>query len=162
MRKGFISIYTLFILLILSLTITFIYNQQINTSEYARTLYNKKRAQYLAESIVNSYMQKNSSQVAKLIINDADDNPMDSFNKTKQIKSERYQYLNKAYTIKISRIYHGSRKELSGLYRVYCSDIVIEDSKASYYLYIKVYDKLETNNQMYDKNRLKIVIRQAF
>ena len=63
MKKGFISIYTLIIFLILSLTITFIYTQNENTNEYINDLYNKKQAQYLAESILNIYIDSNYEKI---------------------------------------------------------------------------------------------------
>ncbi|MDU7411712.1 MAG: hypothetical protein E7L04_04365 [Anaerococcus sp.] len=68
MKKGFISIYTLIIFLILSLTITFIYTQNENTNEYINDLYNKKQAQYLAESILNIYIDSNYEKIKNEIL----------------------------------------------------------------------------------------------
>lgn len=70
MKKGFISIYTLIIFLILSLTITFIYTQNENTNEYINDLYNKKQAQYLAESILNIYIDSNYEKIKNEILKD--------------------------------------------------------------------------------------------
>lgn len=70
MKKGFISIVTLMILLILSLTLNFLYQQNISTSEYSKDLYNKKKAQYLAESIINVYLENNHDKINGLIEED--------------------------------------------------------------------------------------------
>ena len=67
MKKAFISVYTLIVLFIISLTITYIYNQQKNSSSYAKGLYEKKQAQYLAESVMNTFMEENSDQVDEII-----------------------------------------------------------------------------------------------
>lgn len=53
MKKAFISIYVLLILLAFGLTITFIYKENETNFDVNQALYNKKIAMYEAESMLN-------------------------------------------------------------------------------------------------------------
>lgn len=53
MKKAFISIYVLIILLVFGLTITFIYKENETNFDTSQALYNKKIAMYEAESFLN-------------------------------------------------------------------------------------------------------------
>lgn len=53
MKKAFISIYVLLILLVFALTITFIYKENDTNADIVQALYNKKVATYEAESAIN-------------------------------------------------------------------------------------------------------------
>ena len=53
MKKAFISIYVLLILLVFGLTITFIYKENETNFDANQALYNKKIAMYEAESMLN-------------------------------------------------------------------------------------------------------------
>lgn len=53
MKKAFISIYVLLILLVFGLTITFIYKENETNFDSSQALYNKKVAMYEAESMLN-------------------------------------------------------------------------------------------------------------
>ncbi len=53
MKKAFISIYVLLILLVFGLTITFIYKENETNFDSSQALYNKKIAMYEAESFLN-------------------------------------------------------------------------------------------------------------
>ena len=90
MKKAFISVYTLIVLFIISLTITYIYNQQKNSASYAKGLYEKKQAQYLAESIMNTFMEENSDQVAEIILKHYEEEKNNIFEETTddEIKTE--------------------------------------------------------------------------
>lgn len=164
MKKAFISIYALFVLLIVSLTITFIYNQQKSTSSYANTLYEKKQAQYLAESIINSFVEDNSDWIAELIINDYDESKNKEETSSRFIiENQKYIFGDKIYYINISRIYHQNRKELSGLYMIFIKNgVSVGSAKSEAEIYIRVFDEKDENSDQFDKNRLRIEIRHAY
>lgn len=166
MKKAFISVYTLIVLFIISLTITYIYNQQKNSASYAKGLYEKKQAQYLAESIMNTFMEENSDQVAEIILGDYDKKIEEDTKKikkqTKSLGYKYYKYGNKNYKINISRIGNDYRKEIDGLYLIFLDDVSVGDSKADSEIYIKVFDKKEKNDEEFDKNRLRIEIRHTY
>lgn len=58
-RKGFISVYVLLILLALGLTISFIYRENENNYQNTVDLYNKKIAMFGAESLLNMIVEEN-------------------------------------------------------------------------------------------------------
>ena len=166
MKKAFISVYTLLVLFIISLTITYIYNQQKNSASYAKGLYEKKQAQYLAESIMNTFMEENSDQVAEIILGDYDKKIEEDTKKikkqTKSLGYKYYKYGNKNYKINISRVGNDFRKEIDGLYLIFLDDVSVGDSKADSEIYIKVFDKIDEKDEEFDKNRLRIEIRHTY
>ncbi len=166
MKKAFISVYTLIVLFIISLTITYIYNQQKNSASYAKGLYEKKQAQYLAESIMNTFMEENSDQVAEIILGDYDKKIEEDTKKikkqTKSLGYKYYKYGNKNYKINISRVGNDFRKEIDDLYLIFLDDVRVGDSKADSEIYIKVFDKKDENDEEFDKNRLRIEIRHTY
>ena len=169
MKKAFISVYTLIVLFIISLTITYIYNQQKNSASYAKGLYEKKQAQYLAESIMNTFMEENIDQVAEIILKHYDEEKKktievttDDENKTEPIEHLPYTYKNKKYNINISRIGNEVRKEINGLYLIFLDNVSVGESKADSEIYIKVFDKIDENDEEFDKNRLRIEIRHTY
>ena len=166
MKKAFISVYTLIVLFIISLTITYIYNQQKNSASYAKGLYEKKQAQYLAESIMNTFMEENSDQVAEIILGDYDKKIEEDTKKikkqTKSLGYKYYKYGNKNYKINISRVGNDYRKEIDGMYLIFLDNVSVGDSKADSEIYIKVFDKIDENDEDFDKNRLRIEIRHTY
>lgn len=160
MKKAFISAYTLIILLIVSLTITFIYNQQKSTSDYGKNLYDKKKAQYLSESVLNSFMDEKNDRITRLIIDDYDKKRTDKI--TRLVDRLYYKYEGKTYEIIISRLYHPYREELNGLYMIFPNNIKVGESTATAEIYVKVFDKKDEINEKYDKNRLRIEIRHTY
>lgn len=166
MKKAFISVYTLIVLFIISLTITYIYNQQKNSASYAKGLYEKKQAQYLAESIMNTFMEENSDQVAEIILGDYDKKIEEDTKKikkqTKSLGYKYYKYGNKNYKINISRVGNDYRKEIDGMYLIFLDNVSVGDSKADSEIYIKVFDKKDENDEEFDKNRLRIEIRHTY
>ena len=60
MKKAFISIYVLLILLVFGLTITFIYKENDTNFDTSQALYNKKIAMYEAESLLNILIEEGS------------------------------------------------------------------------------------------------------
>ena len=60
MKKAFISIYVLLILLVFGLTITFIYKENDTNFDTSQALYNKKIAMYEAESLLNIIIEEGS------------------------------------------------------------------------------------------------------
>lgn len=166
MKKAFISVYTLIVLFIISLTITYVYNQQKNSASYAKGLYEKKQAQYLAESIMNTFMEENSDQVAEIILGDYDKKIEEDTKKikkqTKSLGYKYYKYGNKNYKINISRVGNDYRKEIDGLYLIFLDNVSVGDSKADSEIYIKVFDKKDENDEEFDKNRLRIEIRHTY
>lgn len=166
MKKAFISVYTLIVLFIISLTITYIYNQQKNSASYTKGLYEKKQAQYLSESIMNTFMEENSNQVAEIILDDYDKKIEEDTKKikkqTKSLGYKYYKYGNKNYKINISRVGNDYRKEIDGMYLIFLDNVRVGDSKADSEIYIKVFDKKDENDEEFDKNRLRIEIRHTY
>ena len=60
MKKAFISIYVLLILLVFGLTITFIYKENEMNFDTSQALYNKKLSMYEAESLLNILIEEGS------------------------------------------------------------------------------------------------------
>lgn len=60
MKKAFISIYVLLILLLFGLTITFIYKENETNFDTSQALYNKKLSMYEAESLLNILIEEGS------------------------------------------------------------------------------------------------------
>ena len=58
MKKGFVSIYVLLILLAFGLTISFIYKENETNFDTSQALYNKKIAMYEAESLLNILIEE--------------------------------------------------------------------------------------------------------
>lgn len=162
MKKAFISVYTLIVLFIISLTITYIYNQQKNSASYAKGLYEKKQAQYLAESIMNTFMEENSYQVAEIILNDYDNKQKINIKDGKKGIIIKYVYDGYTYWINLSRITNDFRKEIDGLYLIFIDNVSVGDSKADSEIYIKAFDKKDKNDEEFDKNRLRIEIRHTY
>lgn len=67
MKKAFISIYVLLILLLFGLTITFIYKENETNFDTSQALYNKKLSMYEAESLLNILIEEGN---VKTNIND--------------------------------------------------------------------------------------------
>ena len=63
MKKAFISIYALLILLVFGLTITFIYKENETNFDTSQALYNKKIAMYEAESFLNILIGEDSMKL---------------------------------------------------------------------------------------------------
>lgn len=61
MKKAFVSIYVLLILLVFGLTITFIYKENDTNYDISESLYNKKIALYEAESVLNMIIEEKNN-----------------------------------------------------------------------------------------------------
>ena len=166
MKKGFVSIITLFVLLVLSLTISFAYRQNINNSEYSKDLYNKKQAQYLSESILNKYLVENYDQLEKIIIEDykkqrkiTGESKTDSYNLKNR---ESVVYKGREYNIKISHVYREDDEKLRDVYRISLADINIKvgDSKANSDIWFKVIDDEESLKD--NSKKIKIIIKHTY
>lgn len=62
MKKAFVSIYVLIILLIFGLTITFIYKENETNLDSVESLTNKKIAMYEAESFINIWVEERNNE----------------------------------------------------------------------------------------------------
>ena len=67
MKKGFISIYVLIILLFISISLAFISKQAKNNREIAYDLYDKKNSSYAAESVINIFLDENEDSLINFI-----------------------------------------------------------------------------------------------
>lgn len=158
MKKGFISIYTLIIFLILSLTITFIYTQNENTNEYINDLYNKKQAQYLAESILNIYIDSNYEKIKNEILKD------NEYYKNEDRKSYwvsedgKVSYNGNTYYLKIAYVKRNDDPKLSDVYRIETSKINVGDSVASAQAIFKFIDSKE----QLDKKDIKLMAKYTY
>ncbi len=167
MKKGFISIISLFLLLVLSLSTGFIHKQNLNTSEYTKDLYNKKQAQYLAESIMNKYLSENYENLEEIIIKDWEEiNKTDSESKLESyLKTSQYVLLDgKKHRIKISRIYRKEEDKLKYVYKVSLSDINfrVGNSKSRSDVYFRVIDDKESENLKNNGKKLKMIIKHTY
>lgn len=162
MKKGFISIFTLMVLLILSITITFLFVQNQNMADYNKGLYEKKQAQYLAESVLNKYLDENFDQLAKLILEDFEANTKTDRKKTLRIAEKlRTTYDGKDYTLSIAVIHRKDDKDLDGSYMVYANNIRLGEAQGHSHIYFRVKEVGEESD-LFDKNRLEIIIRQTY
>lgn len=166
--KGFISIFVLVILLILSVTITFLYTQNQNMSDYADDLYNKKKAQYMAESMLNIYLEKHKDEIAKVIIDDYMENKDNTKPSTRvltdKLSNNTITYNGIKKYIKMTYIADNRKeaKDINGLYTIFINGGVdIDNSKADSQVYIKVINE-ERKPDSKDKLKLKIVIKQTY
>lgn len=74
-KRGFLSIYVLIILLLLSISLTFIYEQAINNSDSNKDLYNRKKAIYELESLYSIIVDDKKTLLEDVeIVNENDDN----------------------------------------------------------------------------------------
>lgn len=160
MKKGFVSILTLFVLLVLSLSITFVYMQNENTNEYISDLYNKKQAIYLAESVMNSYLVENYDKLEDIILkNDliTDKKKTDNY---KLNESANFLYNGKSYYIKIYHKYYDEDMKLQDVYKVSLENVSVGDSKSDSALWFKVIE--EDDDLENDKKSIKMIIRSTY
>ena len=70
MKKAFVSIYVLLILLVFGLTVTFIYKENDTNYDISESLYNKKIALYEAESVLNMIVaeKNNGNEISSMDI----------------------------------------------------------------------------------------------
>lgn len=61
MKKAFVSIYVLLILLVFGLTVTFIYKENDTNYDISESLYNKKIALFEAESVLNMIIEEKNN-----------------------------------------------------------------------------------------------------
>lgn len=74
-KRGFLSIYVLIILLLLSISLTFIYEQAINNNDSNKDLYNRKKAIYELESLYSIIVDDKKTLLEDVeIVNENDDN----------------------------------------------------------------------------------------
>lgn len=160
MKKGFVSILTLFVLLVLSLSIAFVYRQNENTNEYVSDLYNKKQAIYLAESVMNSYLVENYDKLGDIILkNDliTDKKKTDNYELN---ESANFLYNGKSYYIKIYHKYYDEDMKLQDVYKVSLENVSVGDSKSDSALWFKVID--EDDDLENDKKSIKMIIRSTY
>lgn len=74
-KRGFLSIYVLIILLLLSISLTFIYEQAINNNDSNKDLYDRKKAIYELESLYSIIVDDKKTLLEDVeIVNENDDN----------------------------------------------------------------------------------------
>ncbi len=160
MKKGFVSILTLFVLLVLSLSITFVYRQNENTNDYISDLYNKKQAIYLAESVMNSYLVENYDKLEDIILK----NDLITYKKKtdnyKLNESANFLYNGKSYYIKIYHKYYDEDMKLQDVYKVSLENVSVGDSKSDSALWFKVIE--EDDDLENDKKSIKMIIRSTY
>lgn len=160
MKKGFISILALLALLALSLAITFIYQQNQNTSQYSKDLYNKKKAQYLAESVLNIYIEENSKEITDFIIDDYKENKDISNRETEALRDNlNIDYEDNKYYLKLIYINRNDNfPTINNLYMLSSKNIQIGQSKAIGEIYFKVLE----NNEKEDDYKIEIAFRRTY
>ena len=166
MKKGFISILTLFVLLVLSLTITFIYQQNINNSEYISDLYNKKQAQYLAESVINKYLVENYDELEDIIL--TDHKKYNKINEELNKSTEKYlleddlkiSYEGRNYTLKLRHIYRKEDPRINDSYKLSIFNIRVGNSKSSSEIWFKVID--DADNLKNNGKKIEIITKLTY
>lgn len=147
MKKGFISILTLLVFIGLSLTLSFIYEQNEATSLYASDLYNKKQAQYLAETVLNIYIDENYATIKENILKD-EKSYKSNKNKSYWVsEDEMLIYDGKTYYFKIAYMSRKEEAKLSDVYRIETSKIEVGDSIARAEAIFKVIDAKNNKGQ---------------
>lgn len=124
MKKGFISIYVLLLLLILSVSIAFINDQSKNNHEIKSSLLDKKQATYDAESNINIYLKEEKESLLTYINNDfGRDISTLSEEKIANLKKDSVYYKNNNRKIYLTRVKDFYRDDLidanTKIYRVY-------------------------------------------
>lgn len=158
MKKGFLSVLVLMSLLILSLTISFIYQQNKDTSTYTRDLFNRKKARYKAESVLNICYVDNFEKIEEIIIKDYE--KMEDKSKNYDLKDTVTTRIDsKNYTTKIRHISRNDDDSLKDVYRINLNDvIVVGNSQADPEYFIKVIDDPEKPG----KETIKIISKQFY
>lgn len=133
MKKAFISIYVLLILLVFGLTITFIYKENETNFDTSQALYNKKVAMYEAESFLNILIGEDS---VKLPTNDY--NLLRAFDHKSEIEITRGNSeakINEGKNVKVLSVtakYQGTRSWAIASYKE-------DENKKAKILYKRVY-----------------------
>lgn len=166
MKRGFISILTLFVLLVLSLTITFVYRQNVNNNEYISDLYNKKQAQYLAESVINKYVVDNYDELEDAILTDHE-----KYNKSDEKANRnkgnylldgdlKINYEAKDYNLKLRHILRKEDPKINDSYRLSLFNIKQGNSRSSSEIWFKVID--EDDNLKNNGKKIKIITKLTY
>ena len=124
MKKGFVSIYVLLLLLILSVSIAFINDQSENNQEIKSSLLDKKQATYDAESSINIYLKEEKESLLTYIDRDFDrDISALSEVEIANLKEDSVYYKNnnrKIYLTRVKDFYRDDLKDTNTkIYRVY-------------------------------------------
>lgn len=94
-KRGFLSIYVLIILLLLSISLTFIFEQALNNNDSNKDLYNRKKAIYELESLYSIIVDDKKTLLKDVeIVNENDDNLwhpfyFDYFDKKEEVKIQK-------------------------------------------------------------------------
>lgn len=91
MKKGFISIFVLLVLLCLTVSIAFISRQSNNNLEINESIYDKKRAIYKAESILNIFLKANKDDLSAFIKKDFANNPAKNMKNSVDINKKTFK-----------------------------------------------------------------------
>lgn len=159
MKKGFLSVLVLMSLLILSLTISFVYQQNKDTSTYTRDLYNRKKARYKAESVLNICYIDNFEEIEEKILKDYEKMLADRKNYEAESYSVGTTIDSKKYTAKILHISRDEDDSLNDVYRINLNDVIIVgNSQAQPEYFIKVIDDPENPG----KKTIKIISKQFY
>lgn len=144
MKKGFLSVLVLMSLLILSLTISFVYQQNKDTSTYTRDLFNRKKARYKAESVLNICYVDNFEEIEEIIIKDYEKMLANRKKYETKFYSVDTTIDSKKYTAKILHISRDEDDSLKDVYRINLNDvIVVGNSQANPEYFLKVIDDPE-------------------
>lgn len=160
MKKGFVSIYVLLLLLILSVSIAFINDQSKNNQEIKSSLLDKKQATYDAESSINIYLKEEKERLLTYIDNDFDRDISNlSKDEIANLKEESIYYKNnnrKIYLTRVKDFYRDDLKDTNTkIYRVY-NESVYKSSLGEARAYIDASINpilLEKNPISYDENK---------
>lgn len=160
MKKGFISIFVLIVLLCLTVSIAFISSQSNNNLEINESIYDKKQAIYKAESILNIFLKANKDDLSAFIKKDFADNPPEDMNDINK-KTFEIPFANKVNYVKVFRMNEfydiDGKSDLLRIYRIETTSVV-----ASSMAEARAYVKAELNPILKDRNPLSFAKNKDF
>ena len=163
MKKGFISIFVLLVLLCLTVSIAFISSQSNNDLEINESIYDKKQAIYKGESILNIFLKANKDDLSAYIEEDFANNPAKNMNNSVDINKKTFEisYANKINYVKVFRMNEfydiDGKSDLLRIYRIENTSVV-----ASSMAEARAYVKAELNPLLKDANSLSFAKNKDF
>ena len=158
MKKGFVSIFALLILLTLSISLAFINEQARNKLEIKENILDKKQASYDAESSINIFLKENKDKLLTYIDKDfaRDISSTKDEDEVANLKEETISYKDKARRINITRVkgFYGTAKD-DRIYKV-SNESIYKSSmgEARAYIDVKINPILNKENHAnYQENK---------
>lgn len=164
MKKGFISIFILLVLLCLTVSIAFISRQSNNNLEINESIYDKKQAIYKAESILNIFLKANKDDLFAFIKKDFANNPAKNMKNSVDINKKTFKISyaedenNYVKVFRMAEFYDiDGKSDFLRIYRIENTSVV-----ASSMAEARAYVKAELNPLLKDANHLSFAKNKDF